>query len=188
MSVLKRHCKGTSSSWHWHPEASLCPLIVFCGVCGPISPRIYWAQWFALLGKVPWYSHTYIKLLPSSVSKRGIWRVYHAAAEEDDPYCPHSSILHVLQTVEVTRPLRGDPLLACNVTKYSYLSGSKSSSNWKDSDNPRSTVTLAHCPGWGILLQDCVWWMLHVSDITHHHKGSVYTSFTTFSCCSGQHY
>lgn len=37
-----------------------------------------------LPGRVPGYSRTDIKLLPSSVSKRGIWRVYHAAAEEDD--------------------------------------------------------------------------------------------------------
>ena len=37
-----------------------------------------------LPGRVPGYSRSDIKLLPSSVSKRGIWRVYHAAAEEDD--------------------------------------------------------------------------------------------------------
>ena len=37
-----------------------------------------------LPGRVPGYSRTDIKLLPSSVSKRGIWRVYHVAAEEDE--------------------------------------------------------------------------------------------------------
>ena len=37
-----------------------------------------------LPGRVPGYSRTDIKLLPSSVSKRGIWRVYHAAAEDDN--------------------------------------------------------------------------------------------------------
>ena len=37
-----------------------------------------------LPGRVPGYSRADIKLLPSSVSKRGIWRVYHAAAEVDD--------------------------------------------------------------------------------------------------------
>ena len=36
-----------------------------------------------LPGRVPGYSRSDIKLLPSSVSKRGIWRVYHAAAEDD---------------------------------------------------------------------------------------------------------
>ena len=37
-----------------------------------------------LPGRVPGYSRTDIKLLPSSVSKRGIWRVYRAAAEDDN--------------------------------------------------------------------------------------------------------
>ena len=34
-------------------------------------------------GRVPGYSQTDIKLLPSSVSKRGIWKVYQAAATCD---------------------------------------------------------------------------------------------------------
>lgn len=37
-----------------------------------------------LPGRVPGYSRTDIKLLPSSISKRGIWRVYKSAAEGDD--------------------------------------------------------------------------------------------------------
>ena len=46
---------------------------------------LYYTEQNALLlpGRVPGYSHTDIKLLPSSVSKRGIQRVYYAAAEED---------------------------------------------------------------------------------------------------------
>ena len=31
--------------------------------------------------RIPGYSRSDIKLLPSSVSKRGVWRVYHSAAE-----------------------------------------------------------------------------------------------------------
>ena len=44
-----------------------------------------YAQQNALLlpGRVPGYSWTDIKLLPSSVSKRGIWKVYQAAATCD---------------------------------------------------------------------------------------------------------
>ena len=37
-----------------------------------------------LPGRVPGYSRSDIKLLPSSTSKRGIWRIYHGAAEDDD--------------------------------------------------------------------------------------------------------
>lgn len=37
-----------------------------------------------LPGRVPGYSRSDIKLLPSSVSKRGIWRVYHLTAEEKE--------------------------------------------------------------------------------------------------------
>lgn len=37
-----------------------------------------------LPGRVPGYSRSDVKLLPSSISKRGIWRVYQAAALEDD--------------------------------------------------------------------------------------------------------
>ena len=35
-----------------------------------------------LPGRIPGYRHSDIKLLPSSISKRGIWKVYHSAAEE----------------------------------------------------------------------------------------------------------
>lgn len=45
---------------------------------------ISYAEQNALLpGRIPGYSRSDIKLLPSSVSKRGIWKVYHTAAEED---------------------------------------------------------------------------------------------------------
>ena len=37
-----------------------------------------------LPGRVPGYRRTDIKLLPSSLSKRRIWQVYHTAAEEDN--------------------------------------------------------------------------------------------------------
>ena len=37
-----------------------------------------------LPGRVPGYSRDDIKLLPSSVSKRGIWKVYHEAAQKAD--------------------------------------------------------------------------------------------------------
>ena len=37
-----------------------------------------------LPGRVPGYSRSDIKLLPSSVSKRGIWKVYQEAARRDD--------------------------------------------------------------------------------------------------------
>ena len=37
-----------------------------------------------LPGKVPGYSRSDLKLYPSSVSKRGIWRNYHSAASFDD--------------------------------------------------------------------------------------------------------
>ena len=44
-----------------------------------------YAEQNALLpGRVPGYSRTDIKLLPSSVSKRGIWKTYHGAAEEEE--------------------------------------------------------------------------------------------------------
>ena len=45
-----------------------------------------YAEQNALLlpGRVPGYSRTDIKLLPSSVSKRGIWKTYHSAAEEEE--------------------------------------------------------------------------------------------------------
>ena len=36
-----------------------------------------------LPGRVPGYARDDIKLLPSSKSKRGIWRIYHEAAEQD---------------------------------------------------------------------------------------------------------
>ena len=44
-----------------------------------------YAEQNALLlpGRIPGYSPSDIKLLPSSASKRGIWRVYHSAAEEE---------------------------------------------------------------------------------------------------------
>lgn len=44
-----------------------------------------YAEQNALLlpGRVPGYSRTDIQLLPSSTSKRQIWRVYQSAAEED---------------------------------------------------------------------------------------------------------
>ena len=44
-----------------------------------------YAEQNALLlpGRVPGYSRSDIKLLPSSVSKRGIWKTYHSAAEEN---------------------------------------------------------------------------------------------------------
>ena len=46
---------------------------------------ISYAEQNALLpGLIPGYSCSDIKLLPSSVSKRGIWKVYHGAAEEND--------------------------------------------------------------------------------------------------------
>ena len=35
-----------------------------------------------LPGRIPGYSHSDIKLLPSSISKRGIWKTYYSAAEE----------------------------------------------------------------------------------------------------------
>ena len=37
-----------------------------------------------LPGRIPGYSRSDIKLLPSSVSKRGIWKVYQTAATSDD--------------------------------------------------------------------------------------------------------
>ena len=37
-----------------------------------------------LPGRIPSYSRSDVKLLPSSVSKRGIWRVYHSAAQSRD--------------------------------------------------------------------------------------------------------
>ena len=37
-----------------------------------------------LPGRVPGYSRSDLKLLPSSVSKRGIWRIYHSAASLED--------------------------------------------------------------------------------------------------------
>ena len=37
-----------------------------------------------LPGRVPGYSRDDIKLIPSSVSKRGIWKVYHEAAQKAD--------------------------------------------------------------------------------------------------------
>ena len=37
-----------------------------------------------LPGRGPWYSRSDIKLLPSSVSKRTVWRVYEAATQEDN--------------------------------------------------------------------------------------------------------
>ena len=42
-----------------------------------------YAEQHALLppGRIPGYSRSDIQLLPSSVSKRKVWRVYHAAAE-----------------------------------------------------------------------------------------------------------
>ena len=40
-----------------------------------------------LPGRVPGYSRTDLKLLPSSISKRGIWRVYQAAAQDDTVHC-----------------------------------------------------------------------------------------------------
>ena len=45
-----------------------------------------YAEQHALLlpGRIPGYSRTDIQLLPSSVSKRAVWRVYHASAEEVD--------------------------------------------------------------------------------------------------------
>ena len=45
-----------------------------------------YAEQNALLlpGRVPGYSRSDIKLLPSSVSKRGIWKVYQEAARRDD--------------------------------------------------------------------------------------------------------
>ena len=44
-----------------------------------------YAEQHALLpGRIPGYSRTDIQLLPSSVSKRAVWRVYHAAAVEVD--------------------------------------------------------------------------------------------------------
>lgn len=45
-----------------------------------------YAEQNALLlpGRVPGYSRSDIKLLPSSVSKRVIWRTYHSAAEEEE--------------------------------------------------------------------------------------------------------
>jgi hypothetical protein len=43
-----------------------------------------YAEQNALLpGRVPGYSRSDIKLLPSSVSKRGIWKTYHSAADEE---------------------------------------------------------------------------------------------------------
>ena len=45
-----------------------------------------YAEQHALLlpGRILWYSRTDIQLLPSSVSKRAVWRLYHVAAEEVD--------------------------------------------------------------------------------------------------------
>ena len=37
-----------------------------------------------LPGHVPGYSHTDIKLLPSSTSKRGIWKIYKEAAQQGE--------------------------------------------------------------------------------------------------------
>ena len=47
-----------------------------------------YAEQNALLlpGRVPGYSRTDLKLLPSSTSKRGIWRVYSAASENSNTY------------------------------------------------------------------------------------------------------
>ena len=45
-----------------------------------------YAEQHALLlpGRIPGYSRSDIQLLPSSVSKRSVWRVYHEAAEAID--------------------------------------------------------------------------------------------------------
>ena len=47
---------------------------------------ISYSEQHALLlpGRMPGYSCSDIQLLPSSMSKRDIWRVYHAAAEADN--------------------------------------------------------------------------------------------------------
>ena len=45
-----------------------------------------YAEQNALLlpGRIPGYTRTDLQLLPSSVSVKGVWRVYHEAAEQDD--------------------------------------------------------------------------------------------------------
>ncbi|MCG8623584.1 MAG: hypothetical protein MJE68_16530, partial [Proteobacteria bacterium] len=57
------------------------------------------AEQHALLpGRIPGYSCSDIQLVPSSVSKRKVWRVYHAAAEAITSPC--RCIHHILPVVE----------------------------------------------------------------------------------------
>ena len=46
-----------------------------------ISPQLCTGKWTFLLGRIPGYSHSDIKLLPSSISKRSIWKTYHSTAK-----------------------------------------------------------------------------------------------------------
>ena len=71
-----------------------------------------YAEQNALLlpGRVPGYSRSDIKLLPSSVSKRGIWKVYQAAAMSDSirtvGYSPFTSLWRsLLPSIILMKPM-----------------------------------------------------------------------------------
>jgi hypothetical protein len=63
-----------------------------------------YAEQHALLlpGRVPGYSRSDIKLLPSSVSKRGIWKVYQTAATSDERRHQRCGLLHLHKSMAIT--------------------------------------------------------------------------------------
>ena len=92
-----------------------------------------YAKQHALLlpGRVPRYSCSGLHLLPSRVSKRGIWRVYQAAAEANGSIHPVAyTTLYILgrkltPSVIVEAMIR--PLLTMSTKQHSYCTYSKPS-------------------------------------------------------------
>ena len=89
----------THGNTHRKPKHSLS----FESTENVITFLLNYAVQHALLlpGRVPGYSRSDIKLLPSSVSKRGIWRVYHLAAvgKEGIHACAYSTFCRLWRTL-----------------------------------------------------------------------------------------
>ena len=92
LKSLSRHLKqsGLTPRTHGNVKRKPAHALSFLFIKYIVTFIHNYAEQHALLlpGRVPGYSRSDIQLLPSSVSKQAIWRVYHTAAEADGTVHP----------------------------------------------------------------------------------------------------
>ena len=112
-----------------------------------------------LPGRIPGYSRTDIKLLPSSTSKRAIWKVYSsAAADEDEIHVVGYSTFCKLWKQLVHHEAHVGSVCTVSAKQQRHSQGSQRSRLREDCSYHQSCRrTSAHRPARAVLLQNHVW-------------------------------